>query len=107
MVRFQEKNKETAFLPDVLTSARLPCCSGDIPIHGFCSKPGFREDAWFMGCFDAGAFFIRKGQLVLHEGRFNYRREFGSFRYRYFTVSAPKTFSDCELIRFKYFAGGC
>ena len=105
MVNFQEKNK-TGFLPDAVFSTGLPCRLGDILIPDFSYKTGPRESAWFMGCFSAGAFFIRKGQLFLSRGgEFHYQCESEGFQYRHFTIAPLQKHTDRESLRLKFLSG--
>ena len=105
MVNFQEKAKN-GLLPEQVFSPSLPGRQGEISMLGFSYKTGLREDAWFMGCFSAGAFFIRKGDLFLFEGEFYYQGESKGYWCRHFTVAPLQTFADREFLRLKYFAGG-
>ena len=95
MVEYQEENRS---YPD---SFRTEFC-GELAIPGFSYKPGHKEIAWFMGCYDAGAFFV-----VKVKPSFFYQAKTKCFLCRHFIIAPLETYDDRESFRltFLYFRG--
>ena len=92
-VYLQEKHKDR-FLPDGVFPTGSVCRQGFMPILGFSYKPGHKESAWFMGCFDAGAFFVRDGKISVFAGEFGYHAKSEGFLCRHSIVAPIEKYND-------------